>query len=157
MRMRFLVVAALGIGCHSLVADFVFAERTEAEELGKELRQSEDRVLKRMGERWYALVCMQPWTSASGKYTIRAKYLKHDAEEKTVTLIASQRRGDERVEKELTIPIDKLDLKAQSRLRQIERLRPKLEEKQEEVAANAEEEEDNGRGGEFSRQRPGFR
>jgi hypothetical protein len=94
-------------------------DSTEAERLYLEARRSEDRGTQLLGERWYGLVKLQEWNDHSGKHTINAKYVEHDPSMKWVKLRAVKGSGEGRVMKDLTIPMEKLDPRCQSRVRQI--------------------------------------
>lgn len=94
-------------------------ETTEAERLYLEARRSEDRATQLLGDRWYGLVKLQEWCDQTGKFTVEAKYVEHDPGMKWVKLRAIKGSGDSRVVKDLTIPMEKLDPRCQSRVRQI--------------------------------------
>ena len=100
-----------------------------------DMRKSEDRVIQRFAERYYNLVKLQVWTSANNKSTVNAKYVDHDPDLKWVKLATVRGSGANRVVKEVTVPVDKLNKTCQSRVRQIATLQMKLDE----LAAESEE------------------
>lgn len=102
-------------------------DTTDAERLYLETRGSEDHLTQLLGERWYALVKLQDWTDATGKFHTSAKYVEHDPDMKWVKLLAVKGSRDTRVTKEMTIPFEKLDKRCQSRVRQIDHLKSKVE------------------------------
>lgn len=114
-------------------------ETTDAERLYFKAHRSDDRMTQLLGERWYGLVKLQEWTDATGKFHTQAKYVEHDSELKWVKLRAVKEGEEGRVVKDLTIPVEKLDKRGQSRVRQIAFLESKLTESI--AAAEAAEEE----------------
>jgi len=103
-------------------------EATDAERLYLEARRSDDQLTQLLAERWYGLVKLQEWTDATGKFHTTAKYLEHDPEMKWVKLLVVKESGEVHVTKEMTIPLDKLDKRCQSRVRQIDHLKAKVQE-----------------------------
>ena len=81
------------------------------------------------------------WKDESGKYSINAKYVSHDEDFKSVTLLVIKRTEDGRQEKEITVPFKKLGVMSQARVRRIAKLKPIIEVRVAEAEA-AEEEED---------------
>lgn len=136
------IATALLLLCALAPARFTAAEETtDAERLYFEMRHSDDRITQLMGERWYGLVKLQEWTDATGKFHTTAKYLAHDPDMKWVKLLAVKGSGEERITKELTIPVEKLDKRCQSRVRQIEALKSKVEAAAAKEAADAKTDE----------------
>lgn len=125
MRTRSMVfVLLLSLAASPLVAA---DEATDAERLYLDTRHSDDHLTQLLGERWYGLVKLQEWTDATGKFHAEAKYIEHDPDMKWVKLLAVKEGPDGRISKELTIPVEKLDKRCQSRVRQIDHLRSKVE------------------------------
>jgi hypothetical protein len=106
---------------------FAAEQTTDAERLYLEARRSEDRLTQLLGERWYGLVKLQDWTDATGKFHTTAKYIEHDPGMKWVKLLAVKESAEGSVSKEVTIPLEKLDKRCQSRVRQIDHLRSKVD------------------------------
>jgi hypothetical protein len=100
---------------------------TDAERMYLDIRHSDDQLTKLLGERWYGLVKLQEWTDSTGQFHTEAKYIEHDPDMKWVKLLAVKGSGEGRVTKELTIPVEKLDERCQSRVRQIDHLKSKVE------------------------------
>jgi hypothetical protein len=134
MNRRLLAVAAMIL---SLAAQTMSAQElaTDAERSYRELRKSHDTKSQLLGERWYGAIKLQEWTDASGKFKTTAKYLEHDPELTWVKLRVIDGSGDQRVVKELTIPLEKLSKACQLRVRRISVLSDK-------VAAAVEAEKD---------------
>ena len=105
----------------TLVPVFSFAEdkKTEPEELYEQLKDSEDPSERRLAKRWQGLIRRRQWTDISGKYKTFAKYLEHDPELKWVKLLALVKKGDEQSEKEIQVPLQRLDKKSQAVVKRI--------------------------------------
>ena len=147
MNRRLLVLAAMLL---SLAARTLSAQElaTDAERSYRQLRKSHDTQTQLLAERWYGAIKLQVWTDATGKFSTTAKYLEHDPDFAWVKLRIIQGSGDERVVREVTIPVSKLSKVCQARVRRIGVLAEK-------VAAAVTEEEEQGsevldNGGEMS-------
>lgn len=92
-----------------------------------DLRRSKDRLTQQLAERYFNLVKLQEWSSASGT-KINAKYVSHDPALKWVKLARVTGSGKDRVTKELSVDISKLSKTCQSRVKQIATLQKKLDE-----------------------------
>lgn len=110
------------------------------------LRRSKDRMRQLTAERYLNLVKLQDWTDSTGKFHTTARYVDHDPELKWVKLEAASGRGKDRVVHQKQIPFDRLSKQCQSRVRQISRLKPKMDELVL-AEAKAQEDEDKGEGG----------
>jgi hypothetical protein len=93
-----------------------------------ELRKSENRITQLTAERYFNLVKLQEWSDAAGKSTVMAKYVAHDPDLGWVKLQVARGHGKDRTVKEISVPVEKLSKQCQSRVRQISRLQPKLDE-----------------------------
>jgi hypothetical protein len=126
----------------SLAALAAAVERTtDAERSYRELRKSSDAATQLLAERWYGLVRLQEWTNATGKFTTRAKYVAHDPALAWVKLRVIRGSGDQRIIKDIEVPLEKLSKLCQSRVRQIAFLAEKVAEA---AAAEAQAETDDG-------------
>jgi hypothetical protein len=105
-----------------------------------ELRRSKDRATQLTAERYLNLVKLQEWSDFNGKFKARAKYIAHDPDLQWVRLEVVRGSGKDRAVGEVQVPVDKLSRACQSRVRQIARLQPRLDEL---AAAEAEEDEEN--------------
>ncbi|MCI0332700.1 MAG: hypothetical protein L0228_05715 [Planctomycetes bacterium] len=92
-----------------------------------DLRRSKDRLTRQLAERYFNLVKLQEWSSDKGT-KVKAKYVSHDADLKSVTLLVVKGVGAERTEKEFAVPVMRLNKTGQSRVRQIDTIRKKLDE-----------------------------
>ena len=59
------------------------------------------------------------WTDLSGKHKTFAKYLDHDPDLQWVKLLVLTGKGEEQTEKEVTVPLAKLDKNGQSVVKRI--------------------------------------
>jgi hypothetical protein len=101
-----------------------------------DLRRSKDRLTQQLAERYFNLVKMQEWSSDKGT-KIKAKYVAHSPDLKSVTLSMAKSSGGERVDRE--VPVARLSKTSQSRVKQIDIIQKKLDER---IAAGAEGESD---------------
>ncbi len=97
------------------------------EETYLDLRTSRDRLTAQVAERYFNLVKLQEWTSDKGT-TIKARYLSHDPDLTSVTLVVVKGYGAERTEKETLVPVQRLNKTCQSRVKQIDTIQKKLDE-----------------------------
>jgi len=102
------------------------ADATSAESKYAEMRKSRDRVTQQWAERYYNLVKLQEWVSDKGT-KIKAKYVSHDPELKSITLATAKGNGADRVLKEVTVPVERLNKTGQSRVKQIDAAQKKLD------------------------------
>lgn len=116
-----IAIAALACGSAVLAQSATDAERTYLE-----LRRSTDRATQLAAERWYGLIRQQEWTDNTGQFSVQAKYLEHAPDLSWVKLRAVRGRGDERVERDITVPTERLNRQCQSRVRQISVLQERL-------------------------------
>jgi hypothetical protein len=93
-----------------------------------DLRRSKNRATKSAADRYFYLVRAQEWTSLNGKSKVVAKYVAHDPNLKWVKLSAVKGSGANRVTREITVDLAKLNRACQSRVKQIDTLQKKLEE-----------------------------
>ncbi len=147
-HLRLIAVGAfltVSLTMSATVAQEVARPATDAtEESPKEttyfdLRRSKDRLKRQFAERYFNLVKMQEWSSDKGT-KIRAKYVSHDADLKSVTLTVAKSN------KEVTVPVARLSKTCQSRVRQIATVQKKLDELL--VASDEQDEADRQQGGE---------
>jgi hypothetical protein len=108
------------------------APTTEAADTGSgdpyfDLRKSKDRVTRQWAERYFNLVKFQEWASDKGT-TIKAKYVSHEPDLSSVTLLVVRGSGASRTEREVAVPVAKLSKSAQSRVKQIDITQKKLDE-----------------------------
>ena len=103
------------------------------------LRRSKNVASRLRAERYLNLVKRQEWTDLSGRFKTMGKYVAHDPNLAWVRLEVSRGSGKDRIVKEVQVPVAKLSKACQSRVRQIARLQPKLDEL---VAAEAEADDD---------------
>jgi len=94
------------------------AESKEAKERGSSL----------LAQRYLNLIRLQEWSSASGKSKVNARYVAHDPKLTWVKLAAVTGSGKTRVVKEIQVDYAKLHKTCQSRIRQIDLLKKKLDE-----------------------------
>ena len=99
---------------------------TDAERSYRDLRRSHDTKSRLLADRWYGAVKLQEWTDATGKFKTTAKYLEHDPDLAWVKLRVIEGSGDDRVVKEVTIPLEKLSKVCQARVRRIDALSEKV-------------------------------
>jgi hypothetical protein len=92
-----------------------------------DLRRSNDRTTRFNADRYLTLVTLQEWSDASGKSKVMAKYVEHDPDLAWVKLQAVRVQDGKRVVKEITVPVEKLSKTCQSRVRQIDKLKEKLD------------------------------
>lgn len=92
-----------------------------------EMRKSHDRLTQQWAERYYNLVKLQEWVSDKGT-KIKARYVSHDPGLKSVTLEIARGNGPDRVLKEVTVPVERLNKTGQSRVKQIDAAQKKLDE-----------------------------
>jgi hypothetical protein len=93
-----------------------------------DLRRSKDRATKSAADRYFFLIRAQEWTSLNGKSKITAKYVAHDPDLKWGKLSAVKGSGADRVTREITVDVAKLNKACQSRVKQIDLLQKKLDE-----------------------------
>jgi hypothetical protein len=126
------------------------ATETETEPAGEkdyhDLRRSKNRTIQRFAERFSYLVRTQEWTSANGKSKVMARYVSHTPDLKQVTLAVAKGSGANRATREVTVQVGQLDRTCQSRVKQIDTIKKKLDE----LAAKEEEEENAQPGAEAS-------
>jgi len=119
-------VWSLAVGL-SLAALAVAVERTtDADRSYRAIRDSSDAATQALAQRWYSLVRLQDWTDATGRFKTRAKYVEHDSELAWVKLRVIQGSSDQRVVKDIQVPVEKLSPICQSRVRQIAFLSEKV-------------------------------
>ncbi len=117
-----------------------------AEKTYHDLRRSKDHTTRRFAERYSLLVRTQEWTSANGKSKVMARYVSHTPDLKQVTLAVVKGSGANRVVQEKTVQVAQLNKACQSRIKQIDIIKKKLDE----LAAKEEEEDENQPGAEGS-------
>jgi hypothetical protein len=93
-----------------------------------DLRRSKNRATKSAADRYFFLIRAQEWTSLNGKSKITAKYVAHDPDLKWVKLSAVKGSGADRVTREITVDVAKLNKACQSRVKQIDAMQKKLDE-----------------------------
>jgi hypothetical protein len=93
-----------------------------------EMRNSEDRTTQRFADRYYNLIRLQEWSNEKGTSKVMAKYVAHDPELKWVKLATVKGSGANRVVREVTVDVAKLNRACQSRVRQISVIQLKLDE-----------------------------
>lgn len=99
---------------------------TDAEQSHRAIRSSSDAATQLLAERWYALVRLQEWTDATGRFKTRAKYVAHDPDLAWVKLRVVKGVGKDRVVKDIQVPVEKLNSLCKSRVRQIAALTEKV-------------------------------
>jgi hypothetical protein len=104
------------------------ASATDSETTYHDLRRSKNRATKSAADRYFFLIRAQEWTSLNGKSKITAKYVAHDPDLKWVKLSAVKGSGADRVTREITVDVAKLNKACQSRVKQIDLLQKKLDE-----------------------------
>ncbi len=115
--------------CAVLPGETAFAqEQTEPERLAEQLSESTDQKERALGKRWEGLIRRRQWTSASGKHKTFAKYVDHAEDLSWVKLLVLTKSGDEQTEKEVQIPLEKLDKKGRAFLDRIVLRRKEVEE-----------------------------
>ena len=115
--------------CTVLPGEIAFAqEQTEPERLAEQLSESTDQKERALGKRWEGLIRRRQWTSASGKHKTFAKYVDHAEDLSWVKLLVLIKSGDEQTEKEVQIPLEKLDKKGRAFLDRIVLRRKEVEE-----------------------------
>jgi hypothetical protein len=92
-----------------------------------DLRKSKDRVTRQWAERYFNLVKFQEWSSDKGK-TIKAKYVSHQPDLSSVTLLVVRGSGASRTEQEVAVKVAQLSKSGQSRVKQIDITQKKLDE-----------------------------
>jgi hypothetical protein len=92
-----------------------------------DLRRSKTRATSLNAERLLTLIKLQEWSDVSGKAKVNAKYVEHDPDLKWVKLEKVDVRDGKQDIKEITVPVEKLSTKCQSRVRQIDKLKAKLD------------------------------
>jgi hypothetical protein len=135
VRYRLCIVTlalSLGSGAPALLAQEAepTAEADEPDHPYADLRESEDRTTQLLVDRYENLIKIQEWRDSTGKSRITAKYIQHDPKLQWVTLEMVKGSGTNRVTKEGTISLAKLNKTCQSRVKQIATLQKKLEELQ---------------------------
>lgn len=93
----------------------------------RELKNSKNRAIKALADRYGALTGMQEWGDASGKHKTKAKYVEHDPDMKWVKISSTSGTGENQEVNEVTIPLEKLDKSSQAKVRQIAALQRKLD------------------------------
>ena len=83
------------------------------------MRDSDDVKTKLLAERWYGAIKQQEWTDATGKFKTSAKYVAHDPQLAWVKIRMIQGVGKKRVVKDMQIPLEKLSVACQARVKQI--------------------------------------
>jgi hypothetical protein len=148
MIRRWLAIAALFLPT-AMAATAPVPMATDAERTWREVRNSDDVRTKLMAARWYGAIKLQEWGDASGKFKTNAKYVEHDPNLAWVKLRVIQGVGDQRVVKDVTIPLEKLSKACQARVRTIGVLSEKIAEAlAEEQEAEAEGDTNGGGRGE---------
>jgi hypothetical protein len=104
------------------------ASATDSEKTYHDLRRSKNRATKGVADRYFYLVRAQEWTSLNGKSKIVAKYVAHDPDLGWVKLSTVKGTGANRVTREITVDVAKLNKACQSRVKQIDTLQKKLDE-----------------------------
>jgi hypothetical protein len=117
----------------------------DSEKTYHDLRRSKNRATKGAADRYFYLVRAQEWTSLNGKSKIIAKYVAHDPDLKWVKLSTVKGAGQNRVTREITVDVAKLNKACQSRVKQIDTLQKKLDELK--VKEEKDESEQAGGGG----------
>ncbi|RIK84259.1 MAG: hypothetical protein DCC67_05175 [Planctomycetota bacterium] len=115
--------------CLSLLAPAWSAaqEPTEPERLYEQLNESEEPGSGPLAERWRVLVRQRVWSDKSGKFKVYARYVDHDPDFKSVTLLILQKKGDQQSFKQSTIPLDKLGKSEQALVKRIAQVRKEVE------------------------------
>jgi hypothetical protein len=132
-RLPLALLAALGAAATAVPAfaqqDALEATDDDSEEDSpySELLRSEDRTSRMTAERYLTLVKLQEWNDSTGKSRVVAKYVEHDPNMAWVKILAVRGRGEDRVSKEITVPLARLSKTCQSRVRQIDTLQKKLD------------------------------
>jgi hypothetical protein len=103
-------------------------EAAEKETTYHDLRRSKNRATKSAADRYFYLIRAQEWTSLNGKSKVTAKYVAHDPDLKWVKLSTVRGSGANRVTREVTVDLAKLNKACQSRVKQIDTLQKKLDE-----------------------------
>jgi hypothetical protein len=129
-----IIIVTVGLICaaNSNVADAQVPAATggtapPAEASYYELRRSQNRQTRQLAERYHNLVKLQEWSSDKGT-TIKAKYVSHKPDLKSVTLAVVKGYGAQRVETQRAVPVERLSKTCQSRVRQIAAVQKKLDE-----------------------------
>jgi hypothetical protein len=145
---RWLAIAVLAIVSMTSAAVNAQELATDAERSYRDLRKSHDTKSRLLAERWYGAVKLQEWTDATGRFKTTAKYLEHDPDLAWVKLRVIEGSGDQRVVKEVIIPLEKLSKICQARVRRIGGLSEKVAAAIAE-ATDLESEKDEGHAGEM--------
>jgi len=104
------------------------ASAADSEKTYHDLRRSKNRATKGAADRYFYLVRAQEWTSLNGKSKIVARYVAHDPDLKWVKLSTVKGTGSNRVTREITVDVAKLNKACQSRVKQIDTLQKRLDE-----------------------------
>jgi len=103
------------------------AEPTEPERMQEQLAETEEPANKLLAARWKALVRQRQWADKSGKHKVYARYVDHDADLKSVTLLIYTRAGGQDSYKEKTIPLALLGKNEQALVKRIDIARKQVE------------------------------
>ncbi len=114
--------------CAILSGEMASAEgQTEPERLAEQLSESSEQKQRTLGKRWESLIRRRQWTSASGKHKTFAKYVDHAPDLSWVKLLVLVKSDEEQTEKEIQIPLEKLDKKGRAVLDRIALRRKEVE------------------------------
>jgi len=103
------------------------AELTEPERLHSQLAQTEERGQKLLAARWQALIRQRQWADSTGKHKVYARYVNHDAELKSVTLLVLVKAGEQSSYREKTVPLLRLGKDEQALVKRIAMVRKEVE------------------------------
>jgi hypothetical protein len=103
------------------------AEDEEQAKTYYDLRRSKNRLTRSAANHYLNLVGLQEWSDWTGKSKVMAKYVDHDPDLAWVKLQVVRVEEGKRDVKEITVPVAKLSEKCQSRLRQIDKQKEKLD------------------------------
>ncbi len=124
---RFLILTVVFL-CAVSPGEMAFAEgETEPERLAEQLSESSEQKQRALGKRWESLIRRRQWTSASGKHKTFAKYVDHAPDLSWVKLLVLVKSGEEQTEKEIQVPLEKLDKKGRAVLDRIALRRKEVE------------------------------
>ncbi len=133
---RSLALASLAM---LLMAPAFAAELNDAEVLLENLEKLETTKARSLAKRWEGLIRLRQWNSASGKHSTYGKYVGHAPDLSSIQLLVLVPNGEERTEKLVDVPIEKLDKSAQTLLKRIAKAREAVEELVGESAATEDE------------------
>jgi hypothetical protein len=103
------------------------AEQTPPERLHTELAALDGQTNKLLAARWEALIRQRQWTDKTGNYKVYARYVDHDPNLTSVTLLVMTKTGDQLSFREKTVPLDKLGRSEQALVKRIALVRQDVE------------------------------